>query len=54
MSLKEHEKSLLIICFALFVAIIRSAKSVASFAMYSSKNIPKNITPTFTEVGGVT
>ena len=58
-SLQEHEKSLLSICFALFVTsnvlkTLRSPISMASFVLYPRQNIPNNTTPTFTEVGGVT
>ena len=58
MSLQEHEKCLLSICFALFVAnnaykSFRRAKSVACFVLIK-KLIPNNTTPTFQEVGRVT
>ena len=59
MSLQEHEKSLLSICYALFVAnnelkSLCRAKSCGLFSSVFKKIIPYYITPTFTEVGGVT
>ena len=57
MSVQEHEKSLLSICFALFVAkksikIISSRKNCGLFSIVFKKIIPNNTTPTFLEVGG--
>ena len=59
MSLQEHEKCLLSICFALFVAnnalkSFRRAKKCGLFSSLFRKIIPTNTTPTFQEVGGVT
>ena len=58
MSLQEHEKCLLGICFALFVAnnaykSFRRAKTWLISSVFK-KIIPNNTTPTFQEVGGVT
>ena len=58
MSLQEHEKILLSICFALFVAnnakkIISSRKKCGLFRSVFKKSIPNNTSPTFTEMGGV-
>ena len=57
MSLQEHEKCLLSICFALIVASyaiksFRRAKNVTCLVLIE-KVIPNNTTPTFQEVGGV-
>ena len=59
MSLQEHEKYLLRICFALFVKnnakkFISSRKKCGLFSSVFKKMIPNNTTPTFQEVGGVT
>ena len=59
MSLQEHDKGLLSICFALFIAnnayYIISSRKMCSFISSVSKKINLNkITPTFQEVGGVT
>ena len=59
MSIQEHEKRKLGICFALFVSnkaykLFRSAKKCGFFRSVFKKIIPNNITPTFQEVGGLT
>ena len=59
MSLEEHEKCLLSIGFALFVANnakkhFFSHKKCGLFSSAFKKIIPNNTTPTFQEVGGVT
>ena len=57
MSLQGHEKSLLSICFALFIAncikIISSRKMCGFISSVFKKIISNNTTPTFQEVGGV-
>ena len=58
MSLQEHEKCLLSICFALFVANnaykpFGPAKKCGLFSSVFKKIVPNNTTPTFKEVGGV-
>ena len=58
MSLQEHKKCLLGICFALFVANntikgISSRKKCGLFSSVFKKIIPNNTTLTFQEVGGV-
>ena len=59
MSLQEHDKCLLSICFALFAAniakkIISLRKKCGFFSSVFKKIIPNNTNPTFQEVGGVT
>ena len=59
MSPQEHEKCLLSISFALFVAnnakkIISSRKNCVLFGYVFKKIIPNDTSPTFLEVGGVT
>ena len=60
MSVKEHEKCLLSICFVLFgasipcIKIISSRKKCGLFNSVLKNIIPNNTTSTFQEVGGVT